>query len=86
MSIRKFLVYADGERYELSPITYDEFILCKDLYKEGGSDIEFSKFLRDHEYHELSDFHFEENDRDLVAGMEYWVEVEEKTPDHSLMD
>ena len=88
MSMRKFLVYNDGQRYELSPIRYEEFVLCKELYKEGGSDIEFDAFLRKHEYHELNEFHLyhEAEDRGLIAGVEYWVEIEDTSPDHSIMD
>ena len=78
--MRKLLRFKDGESYELSPITYDEFILCKQLYVECGSDIEFEHFLREHDYHELSEFHFEHEteDRELMSGIEYWVEVQDQ--------
>lgn len=52
--MRKFLVFPDGERYELSPLTEDEF---KQLDQwSGGSDGAFREFLAINDFHEIDSF------------------------------
>jgi hypothetical protein len=52
--MKKFLVFNDGQRFELSPITYDEFIFM-DKWK-GTSDTAFDKLLKLFNWRELEDF------------------------------
>jgi len=57
-------------RYELTPITYEEFLLSP-LYREGCSDIEYNNFLQEHNYHELDEF----NLKDLEKDQEYFIAI-----------
>lgn len=67
MSCKVFLCFEDGDRYELSQVTYKQF---RDEYDyEGASDLEYEKWLRDNNLYELSDFDLS------TVGMYYWVEV-----------
>jgi hypothetical protein len=55
--MRKFLVTADGNEYELSPLTQEEFtkinLWC------GGDDMAFDAWLRANRLHELDSFRSE---------------------------
>ncbi len=52
--MRKFLVWPDGHRYELSPLTCNEFVATEKWV--GGSDISFQQFLHINNFHELDAF------------------------------
>lgn len=52
--MKKTLVFKDGERAELSPLTYDEFVL-RNIWL-GGSDTAFDSWKRKNGYVEISDY------------------------------
>lgn len=62
--MRKFLVFPDGGEFELTPLTYKEFVQI-DRYV-GGSDIAWVHFLRVNGFHDLDDF-----DEEGVKKMEF---------------
>jgi hypothetical protein len=53
-NMKKFLVFNDGHKYELSPISYDEFMFMDNW--RGTSDTAFDKFLKMFNWRELEDF------------------------------
>lgn len=52
--MKKYLILADGEKFELSPLTYDEFLIACEW--NGGSDTAYAAFLRQNKYREVDDF------------------------------
>ena len=52
--MRKFLVFLDGGRYELTPLTLEEFTHLDRWV--GGNDTAFNHFLRANGFHELDSF------------------------------
>lgn len=50
--MRKFLILKDGSKYELSPLTIEEFELS--LKWSGINDDAYDHFLRVNKFHELS--------------------------------
>lgn len=53
--MRKFLIFDDGHRVELSPLTYKEFMTL-DQWSYGGSDMAFDAWLRRNGYVEASQY------------------------------
>ena len=52
--MRKFIVFADGTKNELSPLTYNEFMNLE-LWT-GASDMAFDMWKRKNDLHEIDDF------------------------------
>lgn len=52
--MKKFLVYPDGTRYELAPITEEEY-RHSDLWT-GGSDIAYNAMCRRNGWHNIDSF------------------------------
>jgi len=51
------LVFPDGTEFKLPDISYDKFV--ETLFKEGSSDTEYEKYLRENNMHELTSFNYE---------------------------
>jgi hypothetical protein len=56
-SMRKFLKFHDGYRYEITPINYQEF-MALDLWA-GASDSAYESWLRHNNLHELYNYNEE---------------------------
>lgn len=52
-----YIRFADGTLKELINITYDYFV--NNILETGMSDIEYEKYKRDNNLHEITDFRFE---------------------------
>lgn len=63
--VKTELVFEDGARYTLSPVSYTQF--STQFYWVGTSDIEYKKFLSINKYHLLSTFRLDDDN--------YWIEV-----------
>jgi hypothetical protein len=76
--MRKFIIFENGHREELSPLTFEEF----DQYNHwsGANDIAFDQFLRHNKFHELEDFH-----RDVVMVAKIVLEPGEPVIDWSVI-
>lgn len=48
------IIFDDGEVRKLPDVSYEVFM--EHMFKEGSSDIEYSKYLRDNMMHELDSF------------------------------
>lgn len=66
---RVFLCYEDGKRYELSPVP--EHIFRDEYEYYGCSDVGYRKFLREHNWHDISDFDLSDPYNEY-----FWVEVD----------
>lgn len=52
--MQKFLIFKDGQRYEISPVDYREF-MALDLW-QGASDMAFVAWLRHNQLVQIEDF------------------------------
>ena len=68
--MRKILVFEDGDRWELTPISFEEF----DAYAQwsGSNDICYREFLRHNKFHELDSF-----DKDSLVNSKLVLETGE---------
>lgn len=57
-AFKKFLVFLDGNKHELSPISYEEFTTKDDWC--GANDIAYDDFLRRNGWCDIADFSLDE--------------------------